>query len=65
MPNYNHAPYLSRSLEGLLEQTRPADEVLILDDASTDDSVQIIEETIRDKPNARLIALKKNEGGDG
>jgi len=62
MPNYNHAPFLSRSLDGLLEQTRPADQVLILDDASTDDSVQIIETTIRDKPNARLIALKKNEG---
>lgn len=62
MPNYNHAPFLNRSLEGLLEQSRPADEVLILDDASTDDSVQIIEEAIRDKANARLIALEKNEG---
>ncbi|MCE7997283.1 MAG: glycosyltransferase family 2 protein [Rhodobiaceae bacterium] len=62
MPNYNHAPFLDRSLEGLLEQTRPADEVLILDDASTDESVQVIEEAIADKPFARLIALDKNEG---
>ncbi len=62
MPNYNHAPYLDKSLAGVLEQSRIADEVLILDDASTDASVQVIEDAIRDKPHARLIKLEKNAG---
>jgi glycosyltransferase involved in cell wall biosynthesis len=42
MPNYNHAAYLPASIDGMLRQSRPADEIIIVDDASTDDSLAII-----------------------
>ncbi|MBM3777382.1 MAG: glycosyltransferase family 2 protein [Acidimicrobiia bacterium] len=43
MLNYNHGRYLGRAIEAIVAQSRPADEFLILDDASTDDSVEVIE----------------------
>ncbi len=35
---YNHAPYVREALESVLSQTRPVDEVVVVDDASTDDT---------------------------
>jgi len=43
VPNYNHARCLPRCLDALLAQSVPAGEILVIDDASTDDSVRIIE----------------------
>ena len=39
VPNYNHAPFLERRLRSILGQSRRPDEIIFLDDASTDDSV--------------------------
>ena len=41
IPNYNHAPYLEERIRSVLSQTRPPDEILFLDDASTDGSPEI------------------------
>ena len=62
MPNFNHSAFLNRSISGLLNQERPADEVLILDDASTDNSVEVMREITGDAENVRLICLGQNEG---
>jgi glycosyltransferase involved in cell wall biosynthesis len=62
MPNYNHARYLKRAIEGILEQTWPADEFLILDDASTDNSVEIIESYAARHTCIRLVKNQKNTG---
>jgi glycosyltransferase involved in cell wall biosynthesis len=43
LPSYNHAAYLGAALAGLLSQTRPADEIFVIDDASTDDSLGVAE----------------------
>jgi glycosyltransferase involved in cell wall biosynthesis len=37
MPVYNVAPYLPRCLESLAALTPPADEIIVVDDGSTDD----------------------------
>lgn len=42
IPNYNHAPYLSARIDSVLGQDYGNYEVLILDDASTDESLSII-----------------------
>lgn len=42
MPNRNHARLLPRAMDGIRLQTRPADRWLVVDDASTDDSVSVI-----------------------
>ncbi|MBQ5610490.1 MAG: glycosyltransferase family 2 protein [Fibrobacteraceae bacterium] len=44
VPNYNHAPYLRQRLDSIFNQTFQDFEVIILDDCSTDNSKEIIEE---------------------
>lgn len=39
LPCYNHSHYLPERIKSVLAQTRPVDEIIFLDDASTDDSV--------------------------
>ena len=46
MPVYNVAPYVERCLLSVMQQTRPAEECLIIDDASTDNSVALCERLI-------------------
>lgn len=42
LPNYNYARYFSSRLDEVLSQTYPVSEIIILDDASTDDSISRI-----------------------
>ena len=44
--NYNQAEFLDDSLLGIAEQTEPADKVIIIDDGSTDGSINVIESWI-------------------
>jgi len=44
VPNYNYADYLASRVNSIAEQDYPVYELIILDDASTDDSVQIVED---------------------
>jgi len=41
IPAYNAARWLPRSIESVLAQTRPADEVIVVDDGSTDDTAEV------------------------
>lgn len=41
IPCYNYGHFVGEAIESVLYQTYPADEVLVIDDASTDDSVEI------------------------
>jgi glycosyltransferase involved in cell wall biosynthesis len=62
IPNYNHAMLLPRQLESVCAQTRPADEVLVLDDGSTDHSVQVIRGFAARHPQVRLLLNDRNRG---
>ncbi len=42
IPSYNHANYIGAALEGLINQTYPHIELIILDDHSSDDSDSVI-----------------------
>ena len=42
VPNYNHAAFLQERLDSIFKQTCQDFEVIILDDASTDDSLEIL-----------------------
>lgn len=55
MCTYNGANYISEQLRSLLAQTRLPDEIIICDDNSTDETVQIILEM-----NSSLIKLQRN-----
>ena len=43
IPNYNHARFLRRRIDSVLDQTFRDFEVFVLDDASSDDSRQVLE----------------------
>ena len=42
IPCYNHARYVGEALESVLAQTRQPDRVIVIDDGSKDDSVQVL-----------------------
>lgn len=62
LPNYNHAHHLPTALRALAAQARPADEIIVVDDASTDDSVRVIEGFAQTLPQMRLIKSAENGG---
>lgn len=62
VPNYNHARFLPSSLGAFLSQDRQPDEIIVIDDASTDDSVAIIQSLIAGHPHARLVRNQCNQG---
>ena len=42
IPCYNHAQYVGDAIESVLTQSRPADRVIVIDDGSKDDSVNVL-----------------------
>lgn len=62
LPNYNHAPLISRALAALLHQERAADEIIIIDDGSTDDSLAVIERIAATAPAIRVLRNPGNIG---
>ena len=62
LPNYNHADFISRALMALLAQERAADEIIVVDDGSTDDSVSVIQQIATTAPSIRLLCSQANVG---
>jgi glycosyltransferase involved in cell wall biosynthesis len=62
IPNYNHGRFLPESLEAILAQSYPPLEIIVLDDASTDNSVEVIETFARRDPRVRPVRNERNMG---
>lgn len=62
IPNYNHALYLKQRIDSVLHQTYQDFEVIILDDLSTDDSREIIEQY---RSNAKISHIVYNNQNSG
>ena len=62
LPNYNHAEYLPRALDALLSQGRPPDEIIVVDDCSTDGSRDIVAHYAARHPSIRLLPNETNVG---
>jgi glycosyltransferase involved in cell wall biosynthesis len=62
LPNYNHGHFLRQSLDAIISQLRPSDELIVLDDASTDDSREIISEFSRRFDQIRPVFTEENRG---
>ena len=62
MPNYNHSGYIGEALSAILKQSYKPFEIIIIDDASTDNSIGIIQEFAEHNPSVRLIVNEKNTG---
>lgn len=50
VPNFNYGRHLRQRLESIWSQSVRVDQLIILDDASTDDSLSVIEELVRESP---------------
>ena len=62
VPNYNHARYLEQRLDSVFDQAYPNFEVIILDDCSTDNSLEVINR-YKDNPHlAQIVPNKTNYG---
>lgn len=49
IPSYNHAPYIKEAIESVLNQTYQPIELIVIDDGSKDDSVEVIKTIIDDR----------------
>lgn len=63
LPNYNHAQYLQKRIDSILAQTFRDFELIMIDDKSTDNSAQVLEEYADIPQVTHLIFNKKNSGG--
>jgi glycosyltransferase involved in cell wall biosynthesis len=63
VPNYRHAPYLEDRLGSIFRQTIAPHEIIVLDDASPDDSIAVIERLMPSSPvPIRLLVNEANSG---
>ena len=64
---YNGEPYIKKQLESLIQQTRPADEVILIDDCSTDKTVEVVEQFVREHGLSHwaLYQNRENQGYKG
>ena len=58
VPNYNRAALIGETLDNLLRQTRAPDELIVVDDGSTDDSVREIE-----RFGSRVTLIRQTNAG--
>src|SRR5258708_5173204 len=62
LPNYNHAQYLSNAIDAISGQSRSPDEIIVIDDASTDDSRDILAQYQTRHPNLIVLFNEQNFG---
>lgn len=67
IPLYNKAPYVAKALKSVLGQTFSDYELIVIDNASSDGSDEIVHETIKhsDHQEIKIIKLEENTGPGG
>ncbi len=68
VPNYNYAKYIVRRIDSILRQTYPIYELIVLDDCSLDNSVELIEQKLTEVCEKRpelKVRFVKNEENSG
>lgn len=62
IPNYNHARFLNRRIESILMQSYSNFEIIILDDCSSDNSIEIINQ-YKEHPKVSHILINDTNSG--
>jgi alpha-1,3-rhamnosyltransferase len=62
VPSYNHAPFVERTLRSIFAQTLQPRRLIVIDDGSKDESVQIIQTVMRDCPFENDFIVRENRG---
>lgn len=61
-PAFNSSRFIRETIESVLAQTYPYWELLITDDCSTDDTVEIVQQYVDRDPRIKLFRLERNSG---
>ena len=62
VPNYNHAAYVGEQLNAIVQQSYQPLEILVIDDCSTDNSREVLNEWVEENPLIKLVSNEKNLG---
>ena len=62
IPVFNVEKYIGECLESVINQTRKPDEVIIVDDSSTDDSAEICKSYIENADYIKLVTNSERGG---
>ena len=62
VPNYNSGIYIKKCLDSLLEQEYKVNEIIVVDDCSTDESKKIVKENTKKNDKIILLENEKNMG---
>lgn len=62
VPSYNHARYVGEAIASIVAQTRPPDEIVVVDDGSTDDSAGRLDAIAREHAGRVRLVVRGNRG---
>ena len=62
IPNFNDYHFLKDCLNSVLSQSIPFDQIIFIDDASTDESLAFVWQVLKDRPEASVITNRENKG---
>lgn len=62
MATYNGAAYINEQLRSILAQAAPEDEVIVVDDCSTDETPAILARYVEHFPNVQIVQSPRNAG---
>ena len=62
LPAYNAAGFVGRAIESVLAQTMPALEIIVIDDASSDNTLSVLRGYAKAAPPMKIIELPRNGG---
>lgn len=65
IPCFNGAPFIRRAIDSALAQSGAEVDVIVVDDASTDESAAIVRGMAQVEPRLRLVCLARNQGPAG
>jgi alpha-1,3-rhamnosyltransferase len=62
VPSYNHAPFVKKTLRSIMNQSLQPNELLVIDDGSSDNSPAIIERALNHCPFSCELIVRSNRG---
>lgn len=62
IPNYNKGKYIEKCIRSVLGQSLQPDEIIVVDDCSTDDSLQTVTAIAEQNELVKVIPLRTNKG---